>query len=149
MNERFTERMKDEQVAHDACVLADFTSIWCDGHHRDRAREVTDTDGAVLGVYGKKRPVLCDECTAHLGYAEKRRAYCPKDPKPFCAYCDTHCYRSEERDWQRDMMRYSGPRSWKRGHALDGIRHLLEARKHRKGLERRPHAGSAETKERP
>lgn len=147
MNERFAERMRDDKVAHDTRVLADFVSIHCDGHHRDRAREAAATDGAALGLYGRKRPVLCTECTEHLAYAEKRRAYCPKDPKPFCSHCDTHCYRPEEREWQRAMMRYAGPRSWRRGHAVDGIKHVLEARKHRKEMERQSLAGAADTEE--
>lgn len=131
MDERFAGRMRDPKVAHDARVLADFVCIWCDGHHADRPRTAAETDATKLGTYGRKRHVMCAECAAHLAYAEKRRAYCPKDPKPFCAHCDTHCYVSAEREWQREMMRYSGPRSWSRGHAIDGIKHLLEARRHR------------------
>jgi predicted amidophosphoribosyltransferase len=135
VNERFAEKMCDKQVVHDTVVLADFVAIWCDGHHRDRERHPAQTDGALLGIYGRKRPTLCAECEAHLSYAEKRRAYCPQDPKPFCANCETHCYRSEEREWQRQMMRYSGPKSWRKGHAIDGIKHALESRKHRKHAE--------------
>ena len=30
------------------------------------------------------------------------------------------------------MMRYSGPRSMTRGHFIDGLKHMAEARKHRK-----------------
>jgi hypothetical protein len=135
VNERFIEKMKDRKVRHDSVVLADFIQIYCDGHHRDRARHTVATDGAELGVYGRKTPALCDECEAHLTYAEKRRAYCPQNPKPFCANCETHCYKSDEREWQRQMMRYSGPKSWKSGHAIDGIRHVLETRKHRKEME--------------
>jgi hypothetical protein len=132
MSERFDLRMSDPKVAHDARVIADFVSIWCDRHHTDRSRAVTDTPAARLGVYGRKPRALCAECTAHLAYAEKRRAYCGQDPKPFCAHCDTQCYSASELEWQRGMMRYSGPRSWSRGHALDGIKHLLEARRHRR-----------------
>lgn len=132
MSERFAGRTTDPKVAHDIRVLADFVSIWCDGRHADQPRVAIETDAAHLGVYGRKRPVLCVDCAGHLAYAEKRRAYCPKDPKPFCAHCNTHCYVSAEREWQREMMRYSGPRSWSRGHAIDGIKHLLEARKQRR-----------------
>lgn len=137
MNDRFVTRMNDREVRHDTTVLADFVQIWCDGHHADVPRRLAETDAAELGVYGRKRPTLCAECEAHLAYAEKRRAYCPKDPKPFCAHCDTHCYKSDEREWQRDMMRYSGPKSWRKGHAIDGIKHVLEARKWRREMERR------------
>jgi predicted amidophosphoribosyltransferase len=124
----FALKMREREVAHDAVVLADFIAIWCDGHHTDQMRRRVQTDGALLGVYGRKTPVLCADCESHLSYAEKRRAYCPKERKPFCSHCDTHCYRSEEREWQREIMRYSGPRSWRKGHAIDGIKHLLEAR---------------------
>ena len=135
MNEKFVTKMHDAKVVSDTKLLADFIVIWCDGQHRNRDRHAVKTEGAELGIYGHKTPVLCEECEAHLAYAEKRRAYCPKDPKPFCAYCDTHCYMSEEREWQREMMRYSGPKSWRKGHAIDGIKHLLDGRKFRKQQE--------------
>lgn len=137
MDEKFATRMNDKEVRHDTTVLADFIRIWCDAHHADADRRTVQTDAAELGVYGRKRPALCSECEAHLAYAEKRRAYCPKDPKPFCAHCDTHCYKSDEREWQRDMMRYSGPKSWRKGHAIDGIKHVLESRKWKRDMERR------------
>jgi hypothetical protein len=136
MNERFAQRMSDQVVRHDVVVLADFVQIWCDGHHGDRRRAQADTDATRMGVY-KKVPMLCEECEAHLAYAEKRRALCPKDPKPFCAHCDTHCYKSDERTWQQQMMRYSGPKSWRKGHAIDGIKHVLEARKWKREMARR------------
>lgn len=132
MNQKFVERMNDPKVVSDTTTLGDFIVIWCDGHHRDRTRSVVSTEGAELGIYGRKPPVLCEECEAHLAYAEKRRAYCPHDPKPFCAYCETHCYKPDERAWQREMMRYSGPKSWRKGHAIAGIKHVLDGRKFRK-----------------
>ena len=137
MNERFVEKMRDAKVIHDSVVLADFIEIWCDDHHADRPRRLVETDGATLGIYGRRRPALCEECESHLAYAEKRRAYCPQDPKPFCAHCETHCYKPDEREWQREMMRYSGPRSWRKGHTIDGIKHALEGRRYRKLAEAR------------
>jgi hypothetical protein len=127
--------MDDKQVRHDVATIGEFVQIWCDGHHADKERGQAGTDAAVLGVYGRKRPVVCPDCEAHLAYAEARRAYCPKEPKPFCAYCDTHCYREEEREWQRAMMRYSGPKSWRKGHAIDGIKHVIEGRKHKRAAQ--------------
>jgi len=135
MNERFAERMDDPKVRHDVAVLGDFVQIWCDGLHADRPRAQVDTDATKLGVY-KRAPLLCEECEAHLAYAEKRRALCPKDPKPFCAHCDTHCYKSDERVWQQQMMRYAGPKSWRKGHAIDGIKHVLEARRWKREMAR-------------
>jgi len=131
MTEKFRARMADEQVRRDTRTVGDFVGIYCGGNHADRQRAPIESDAASLGVYGRKAPVVCAECAEHLRYAEKRRAYCPKDPKPFCAHCDTHCYKPEERSWQQHMMRYSGPRSVFHGHAIDGIKHALEARKYR------------------
>ena len=136
MNERFARRMADPKVRHDTRLLGDFVDIYCEGNHADRDRAPLASDAAGLGVYGKRVPRLCAACADHARYAEQRRAYCPKDPKPFCANCDTHCYRNAEAEWQRVMMRYSGPKSWKRGYAIDGIKHVLESRRARKQSER-------------
>ncbi|MCX8007606.1 MAG: nitrous oxide-stimulated promoter family protein [Coriobacteriia bacterium] len=131
VEERIERRLRDPKVARDVQTLADFTRIWCVGRHKGSERHPVSTTAARLGVYGRRIPSLCSECEAHLAYAEKRRACCPKDPKPFCARCDTHCYRPDEREWQRQMMRYSGPRSVLCGHAIDAIRHAAAARRHR------------------
>jgi hypothetical protein len=145
MTDRFQHVMNDPKVRHDVALLGDFVQIWCDGHHADRSRTQASTYAAQLGVY-KHRLLLCEECEAHLAYAEKRRAYCPKDPKPFCAHCDTHCYKPEERVWQQQMMRYSGPRSWRKGHAVDGIKHVLEARRWKRDLARKAAETSSATR---
>jgi hypothetical protein len=145
--DRFAERMRDPAVAHDTRVVADFIQIWCDGHHAGHVRAAVSTDGAAVGIYRSGRLVMCSECAGHLSYAEKRRAFCPKDPKPFCAHCDSQCYNAEELAWQRGMMRYSGPRSWRKGHAIDGIKHGLEALRHRRRQGRRDVAAAADDKE--
>ena len=145
VNQKFVERMKDSEVVSDTATLGDFVAIWCDGHHRDRTRRSVQTEASQLGVYGRKLPVLCEECEAHLAYAEKRRAYCPHDPKPVCAYCETHCYKSDERAWQREMMRYSGPKSWRKGHAIAGIKHVLDGRKYKKLAAEKAAAAAAGT----
>ncbi len=149
MNERFAERMRDGKVAHDTRVVADFIRIYCDAHHRYHDRRTIATDAASLGVYRAKRPALCAECEAHLAYAEKRRAFCQQDPKPFCAHCDTRCYRTEELEWQAQMMRFSGPRSWYQGHLVDGVRHAIEGRTYKKEMARRAKRATASTGEEP
>jgi hypothetical protein len=132
VSEKFEQSMADPKVAKDTRTLADFTVIYCRGNHASSARRPVETDAARLDVYGRKAPVLCAECEAHLAYGEKRRAFCPKHPKPFCANCDVHCYRDDEREWQRQMMRYSGRRSMLHGHAIDGLKHLVETKKHQR-----------------
>jgi len=124
-------RFRDRSVARDLQTLADMIEIWCEGHHADLERCPLQSEAARLGIY-RRRVRLCEECAGHLGYAEKRRALCPKDPKPFCAHCEIRCYRREEASWQRQVMRYSGPRSMWRGHFLDGLRHMLATFRHRR-----------------
>lgn len=137
MSDRFTDRMRDRSVRSDTRIVAGLAAIYCSGHHKDRERVPLASDARRLGVYGRRVPLLCDECAEHIRYAEKRRAYCPRDPKPFCAHCDTHCYKRGEADWQRQMMRYAGPRSMWHGYAIAGMRHALEARKWKREMARR------------
>jgi hypothetical protein len=129
VNERFAEKMRDEQVVKDTRLLGDFSVIYCRGNHHGALRAPLESDGTALGVYGRRAPVVCEECAELLRYAERRRAFCPKEPKPFCSYCDTHCYSADKREFVREVMRYSGPRSVTRGHAIDSMRHLIEGRR--------------------
>lgn len=132
MNERFAERMQDPHVRSDMRIMAGLAAIHCVRRHADRRPFPIESEAALLGVYGRRAPRLCAECAEHLGYAEKRRAFCPKDPKPFCSYCDTHCYSAEESEWQRQMMRFAGPRALFSRYAIPAVRHALEGRRARK-----------------
>ena len=131
MQDRFADKMSDPKARADTRLLGDFTGIYCRGKHRDAERAPLESDGVALGVYGRTVPVVCDECAELLSYAEQRRAFCPKDPKPFCNTCDTHCYKPAMREHMRDVMRYAGPRSILHGYAIQGVRHLIEGRKAR------------------
>jgi hypothetical protein len=131
MRDRFVQRMNDQKVCGDTRLLGDFARIYCRGRHRGAQRHALTSDAAALGVYGRRLPVVCDECEGLLRYAEKRRAYCPKEPKPFCSTCDTHCYTTEMRERVRDVMRYAGPRSLFLGHGVAGVKHLMEGRRAR------------------
>jgi hypothetical protein len=132
MLDHFSRRMADPAVRKDTRLLGDFAALYCRGNHRDAEREPLVTSGAALGAYGPKAPIVCEECAELLRYAEKRRAYCPKDPKPFCSHCDTHCYQPEMREHMREVMRYAGPRAFLHGHAIDGVRHLVEGNRARR-----------------
>lgn len=132
MSMDFEARMQDAVVARDTRTLADLTEIFCKKFHGHLERSPAQTRAALLGVYGPNPPMLCADCHAHLEYGEKRRAFCPKDPKPFCAHCDTHCYARSEAEWHREMMRFAGPRSMLHGHAVDGVKHMIEARRHKR-----------------
>ena len=71
---------------------------------------------------------LCSTCAALLDYADRRVAACPfGTDKPTCARCTVHCFRANEREEIRTVMRYAGPRMTMR-HPYLAIRHLLDRR---------------------
>ena len=54
---------------------------------------------------------LCSECEALLVYAQQRIEHCPfMESKTFCNNFKVHCYRKEQREQIRTIMRFSGPR---------------------------------------
>lgn len=92
-------------------TIAAMIRIYCRAHHAPQGRE------------------LCESCQALLAYAHARLAKCPfQENKPTCARCPIHCYRPDQRDQIRDVMRYAGPRMILRHprlallHLLDGLR---------------------------
>lgn len=68
----------------------------------------------------------CEECRAFLAYAEKRLEKCPYgDAKPACAKCPVHCYKRQQRETARAIMRYSGPRmTWR--HPWLALMHMVD-----------------------
>ena len=69
--------------------------------------------------------VLCEECSALLGYAWQRLESCKDgEEKPKCSKCPIHCYRPDMREKVIDIMRYSGPRMIYKT-PLEALRHLL------------------------
>lgn len=134
---RVARALVDPKVRHDIRVVGRMVEIYCHGNHSDRSAHPLTSPAQLQGVYTRGVPVLCEECSDHLRYAEERRALCPKNPKPFCANCDIHCYRSDEAEWERQMMRYSGPRSVFHGLAIDAIKHVIETIRYRKSHRKR------------
>lgn len=122
---RYLREVQRPEVRDDLRTLAFFVRIYCDGQHRARHRSQHSSAAVADGVYDTHPPVLCDECSRHLRYGEARRVFCRLDPKPFCARCEVHCFKQSERDWNRGMMRYSGPRSLFHGYAREGARHFV------------------------
>ncbi len=58
---------------------------------------------------------LCGECADLLEYAAGRLADCPRNPKPACRDCTTHCYRPDYRRRIREVMKFSGMYFVRRG----------------------------------
>lgn len=54
---------------------------------------------------------VCEECAYLINYADKKLSKCPfSESKPACNQCTVHCYRHEERNRIKEIMRFSGPR---------------------------------------
>ncbi len=123
MSEKLRQALRDREIAKDVKVSGDFVRLYCNGHHRDRRRKPLVSPGAEEGCY-RKPLVLCDECAALQVYAEKRRAFCPLEPKPMCKKCPKHCYKDDMRRYVREVMRYSGKKSIQRGR-LDLVYHYF------------------------
>lgn len=75
---------------------------------------------------------LCPKCHDLLTYAKAKLDKCPyQDDKPACLRCPIHCYKPDQREQIREVMRFAGPRIM-RSHPIMGARHLL------KGLKNKP-----------
>ncbi|MEJ2515617.1 MAG: nitrous oxide-stimulated promoter family protein [Gammaproteobacteria bacterium] len=86
----------------------------------------------------------CEDCRRFLAYAEKRLEKCPYgEAKPTCARCPVHCYKRQQREQAREIMRFAGPRMSYRHpwlalmHVLDKVRRVehpmaLRARRRRR-----------------
>ncbi|GLS90048.1 hypothetical protein GCM10007916_11150 [Psychromonas marina] len=71
-------------------------------------------------VIGKE----CTECRDFLIYANEKLDRCPYgQAKPTCNNCPIHCYKPQQREQARRIMRYAGPRMLLK-HPILAIRHL-------------------------
>lgn len=96
-----------ERIEQEKRVVAQMIAIYCHRHH-------SPGDGG-----------LCPDCAALLEYARKRLDHCPKgNAKTSCRKCEIHCYRREERERIRGVMRYVGPRMLFI-HPVSAVRHLI------------------------
>ncbi len=83
-------------VEKDIDVLRQFIEIYCRTKHKNAEKST------YLDVE------LCSECRETLEYAVHRREVCPLDPKPTCKNCEIHCYKPDQRQRIKDIMRHSG-----------------------------------------
>lgn len=92
--------------------------MYCRAHHGPQPRNTSVT------TLGGIR--LCPDCAALLDYAGRRVDSCRfGEQKPTCARCSVHCFRTDERERIRAVMRYAGPRMMLR-HPYLAVRHLLD-----------------------
>jgi hypothetical protein len=106
----------------DLRTLALFIRIYC--HARHQGQSIVALKGLNLQEITGKPVDLCPDCAMLLHHALIKRMHCPRDPKPSCKNCPSHCYASEYRMKIREVMRFSGKRLILSGR-LDYIIHLL------------------------
>lgn len=69
---------------------------------------------------------LCPSCLSLADYVDERLDRCPfGEEKPTCKNCTLHCYRSEEREAIKKVMRFAGPRMFFT-HPLLALKHLAK-----------------------
>ncbi|WP_373604486.1 nitrous oxide-stimulated promoter family protein [Vibrio sp. UCD-FRSSP16_30] len=93
------ELLKEHKTVHAMIV------IYCAKHHKT--------------IHG-----LCAQCAELSDYARVRLDRCVfGQNKPTCNKCPVHCYRPEQKQQMRKVMRFAGPRMLLT-HPLLAIRHL-------------------------
>lgn len=83
----------------------------------------------MIRIYCKNKHTeksICSECLNLLNYAHLKLDKCKyQKNKPSCKKCITHCYKVEERNKIKNVMRFAGPRIlWQ--HPIATIKHLLK-----------------------
>ena len=96
-----------------------------------RARELKTLE-TMIAMYCRhhhRSGTLCAECADLAEYARRRLQRCVfGDAKPTCANCVVHCYRADERERIREVMRWAGPRMLLR-HPVLAVLHMLDGRR--------------------
>ena len=94
------------------------TVIYCKAHHQDSVCN----DGVC-------NDSVCDDCAAFIKHAEQKLDRCVYgELKPACKACPIHCYKPEQKEQARLIMRYSGPKMLFK-HPILAIKHLIKANK--------------------
>ncbi|WP_083848442.1 nitrous oxide-stimulated promoter family protein [Thiorhodovibrio frisius] len=120
-------RNQGPRIGREKRTIKAMTALYCRDHHQG----AKPADG------------LCAECADLFDYAQTRLDYCPfGESKYACADCQIGCYTEEMATATRNLMRYAGPRLWRRHpilalfHFLDG--HLLHRAPDRSAAAARP-----------
>ena len=101
--------------AREQRTISQMVALYCADNHAAAERTETAHCGEAV----------CPACAGIDAYAVLRTERCRKmDVKTSCDECEHHCYKPEERERIRAVMRYAGPRMLKK-HPLAAIRHLL------------------------
>jgi len=103
-----------------------------------RLKRERKTIHAMISIYCRELhgtgPGLCEACEGLYAYAMQRLDRCVfQDQKPTCVNCPVHCYKKEQREMVRVVMRYAGPKMLLR-HPILAVLHLVDGRRKAPGL---------------
>ncbi|WP_067581747.1 nitrous oxide-stimulated promoter family protein [Endozoicomonas ascidiicola] len=102
--------LKDHpRLAREYITVSHMIELYCQHHHKHRT--------------------LCNECLSLLAFSKKRLERCVYgDDKPTCVNCKVHCYKANQQDKIREVMKWAGPRMLFK-HPVLAIKHVLDGRK--------------------
>jgi hypothetical protein len=99
---------------------------------RWRLKRERHTIAAMIAIYCRDyhhARGLCDDCAVLGAYADERLDKCVYAvEKPTCLNCPIHCYKRDQREAIREVMRYAGPRMLMR-HPILAAWHVLDGRR--------------------
>lgn len=117
------ERLKSGALKREAKLLSAMVHDYCRRHHGGES--------------------LCEDCKTFLTYALTRLSCCPfEQKKPTCLKCKIHCYRAQEKETARVIMREEGPRMLLK-HPILTAEHLIKNTQEAPDKPRNPHARKA------
>jgi len=101
--------IRNKRLEREKKTLKVMIELYCKAHHN--AKE------------------LCSDCTSLLEFAFHKLDKCPfGNEKPTCLECTIHCFRKEQKEKIREIMRYSGPRMLTK-HPFYAIMHILDKKR--------------------
>ena len=117
------ERLESGALKREAKLLSEMVHDYCRRHHGGES--------------------LCEDCKTFLTYALTRLACCPYgQKKPTCLKCKIHCYRAQEKETARVIMREEGPRMLLK-HPILTAEHLIKNTQEAPDKPRNPRARKA------
>ncbi len=97
-----------DQLGCEFKTIKAMVNIYCRAHHNST-----------------RKSVPCCECAEFIRYANEKLDRCPYGQnKPTCNRCPIHCYKQQQRQQAKEIMRYAGPRMLLK-HPILAIKHLL------------------------
>ena len=102
---------KNQAIEQDIEILREFTALYCRENHNCGAGILPASPQLAEDAQARRlhhNDSLCPACRATLEYAIERRRKCPMDPKPKCKDCQVHCYRPQQRQAIREIMKFGG-----------------------------------------